>query len=78
MDGATDIAFSPDGQDLYVVGRDDDAVVVLRRGESGSLLFVDAEIGLERAASIAVSQDGTQIYACGDQALARRGDHART
>src|SRR4051794_41959218 len=36
LEGAIGSAVSPDGRDVYAIGRDDDAVVHLRRGGGGT------------------------------------------
>ncbi len=44
LDGAAAVAINPDGQHLYVVGSDDDAVAVFSRNEmTGALTFVEVE-----------------------------------
>ncbi|MCP3962594.1 MAG: hypothetical protein GY719_32540 [bacterium] len=57
--GATEIAFGPGGEHLYVASSDDEAVVTLRRNSSGSLDFVDADTvdDLSIGRSVAVSSE---------------------
>ncbi len=65
---ATDI--SPDGRNLYVVGRDDDALAVFERNAAtGALTFVEAQYdglgpveGLDGVISVAVSPDGRYVF----------------
>ncbi len=77
--GAWSLALSPDGEDVYVAGRDDDAVAVFNRDTAtGTLAFLEAHFdglggvdGLARAVSVAVSPDGAHVFATGllDDAL---------
>ncbi len=75
LGGSNSAAFSPDGRFLYVSGRSDDAVSVLERDSaSGSLTFRQALFdgqngaeGLAGATSVAVSPDGSQVFAVGNQ-----------
>lgn len=71
--GATDLALSADGEEIYVVSFHDRAVVALRRGPSERLELVDAAIDadLRAARGVAASPDGAQVYACGQDALVR-------
>ena len=74
MLGASALALSPDGDHLYVVGTDSDAVVTFRRDgdpdsdQFGSLTFVEAVseatgvLGLDRPEAVAVSPDGAHLY----------------
>lgn len=69
--GATGVAISGDGTNVYVVGTLDDAVVVFQRDpETGTLQFLeshrDGVDGIEHLRSptdIAVSPDGRHVYA---------------
>ncbi|MCH5375485.1 MAG: beta-propeller fold lactonase family protein, partial [Planctomycetes bacterium] len=85
--GASSLAISPDGQQLYVSGYHDDAVAVLDRDPStGQLAFVQvvknsqpAVAGLNGAWGLAVAGDGGHVYATGSLddsvvALSRDGD----
>ena len=72
--GTRGIAFSPDGQHVYVTGNDDNDIVIFQRdATTGALAFLgrqkDDEAGvdgLEGAAGMALSPDGTSLYAGGD------------
>lgn len=78
--GASWVAVSPDGANVYVAGRFDDAVAVFSRDSgTGELTFLEAEIdgsggvdGLADVTSVAVSPDGAHVYAAGilDQEIA--------
>jgi 6-phosphogluconolactonase (cycloisomerase 2 family) len=71
LSGAVGIAVSPDGRDVYVASRNDDAVAHFRRdGASGALTFGEAKVegedgvsGLDGAYDVAVSPDGLNVYA---------------
>jgi DNA-binding beta-propeller fold protein YncE len=68
------VAVNPDGSQVYVAGNSDDAVAVFSRNEAtGALTFVetkkngtDGVDGLEGAISVAVSPDGSHLYAAGN------------
>ncbi len=68
------LAVSPDGRHLYVVSRDDNALVVFARDDvTGELTFVESFIdgtggvfGLEDPSSVAVSPDGRHVYVSAD------------
>jgi 6-phosphogluconolactonase (cycloisomerase 2 family) len=74
------VAVSPDGANVYASGMLDNAVAVFRRdAETGRLSFVEAQHdgsggvdGLGGAWLVAVSPDGTRVYAAGasDDAIA--------
>ena len=74
------VAVSPDGRQVFVAGRNDDALVVFDRDlDSGELsyrqTFIDGEDGvdgLNRARCIELSADGRQIFVIGtfDKAIA--------
>jgi DNA-binding beta-propeller fold protein YncE len=78
--GASWVAVSPDGLNVYVAGRFDDAVAVFQRNPTtGELTFLEVETdgqggadGLADVTSVAVSPDGDHLYAAGqgDQLLA--------
>lgn len=85
--GPRGLAFSPDGESLYVAASGDDAIVVFRRDPAdGELDFrsayrdgVDEVDGLDGTDAVAVSPDGAFVYATGfdEDALAvfaRRAD----
>jgi 6-phosphogluconolactonase (cycloisomerase 2 family) len=71
---ATSIVVSADGTDVYVMGRNDGTVVGFRRdAANGALLFfeqeqngVDGVEGLNFAFDVALSPDGTNLYAAGE------------
>jgi 6-phosphogluconolactonase (cycloisomerase 2 family) len=71
--GATAVLVSPDGAHVYVAGRDDDALVTLRRdAATGALSFVEALLndvdvteGLDGAAALAITADGTSLFVAG-------------
>ena len=74
------VAVSPDGRQVFVAGRNDDALVVFDRDlDSGELsyrqTFIDGEDGvdgLNRARGIQLTADGRQIFVAGsfDKAIA--------
>ncbi len=80
LGGAADVAVSPDGEHVYAVGTDDNALAVFARDPTtGRLTFIEALFenvngvsGLLRPTSVTVSPDGAQVYAtaAGDQASA--------
>jgi 6-phosphogluconolactonase (cycloisomerase 2 family) len=71
--GVVDVTVSPDGSHLYAAGYDDDSVAVFSRdGITGRLTFIEVHKdgvggvdGLRRAHAVAVSPDGTHLYAAG-------------
>ncbi len=62
---ASDVAVSPDGNDLYVAGFGDQAVAMFKRAGDGTLNFNGIINGglLDGIQSIEVSADGAQVYA---------------
>jgi 6-phosphogluconolactonase (cycloisomerase 2 family) len=78
--GASAVAVSPDGSNVYATGFWDHAVVVfVRHPSTGALSFVEVERdgvggveGLANAAGVAVSPDGAHVYTAaeGDSAVA--------
>ena len=75
----SDLAVSPDGQQVFVASAADDALVVLDRDPSTGALAVQeiqdstsGASGLDGAAGVAVSSDGRQVFVGGanDNALA--------
>lgn len=80
--GANQVAVAPDGRNVYVTGRSDDAVVNFQRAPSGTLTprncvsdtggaCNSATQGLDGARGLAISADGANVYAAGqnDDAL---------
>lgn len=77
---ASALAISPDGIHLYVAGTNDNAVAVFTHdATTGALTFVEAQKngiagveGLNHASAVAVSPDGSYVYAAGqvDDAVA--------
>ena len=73
LNGATGLAISPDGRQLYVTGQHDDALAVFNRDTTnGSLSFVGAYengvggvAGLWSATGVAVSSGGAYVYVTG-------------
>jgi DNA-binding beta-propeller fold protein YncE len=82
------LAISPDGAHVYVAGTGEGAVVVLERvGGFGQLSFVEALFdgiqvpdGLDGAINVAVSPDGSRVYASSstDDAIAEFGRNGLT
>lgn len=80
LDGASCVAVSPDGLNVYATGWNDDALVVFSRDlGTGDLSYVQTVVddqggvaGLGWASSVAVSPDGNDVYATGpmDSAVA--------
>ena len=62
---ASDVAVSPDGNDLYVAGFGDQAVAAFKRAGDGTLTYTNIVNGglLDGVQSIEVSADGAQVYA---------------
>ena len=81
MDHPEDIAFSPAGDHVYVAGGRDDSILVFDRNPAtGALAFVEFHedrkngvSGIDNPQGIAVSPDGSAVYAAGrtSNALAR-------
>jgi DNA-binding beta-propeller fold protein YncE len=77
LDGAFDLALSPDEDFLYVTAWRDDAITVLSRDTTdGSLGFVQSRVngqsyggvtvqGMDEAVKVAVTPDGQHVYALG-------------
>jgi DNA-binding beta-propeller fold protein YncE len=73
LDGAIDVAVSPDGENVYVTGIDDNALVVFDRDtDTGALSYstlfedgIDGVDGLAGACGVTVSADGENVYATG-------------
>ena len=80
LDAARSVTVSPDGNHVYVAGKDDDAVAVFSRNvTTGALTFVEFQQdgaggvdGLDYAISVTVSPDNNNVYAAGlgDNAVA--------
>ncbi|XP_060077784.1 uncharacterized protein LOC132557315 [Ylistrum balloti] len=80
LEGAIFIAVSPDGENVYVAGFDDDALAVFNRDTTTGALAYNAVFkdnqgevdGLNEAFSVTVSPDGKNVYVAGfeDDALA--------
>ena len=80
LDGVNSVAVSPDGRHAYAAGRNDDSVAIfVRNPTNGGLEYLTRVIdgisgieGLDGARAVAVSPDGRQVYAVGqnDDALA--------
>ena len=70
LNGATALAFSPDGLHLYVAGELDDAIAVFRRDPGTGLLTwlhrrregLGGVTGLDRVTAVAVSRDGGYVF----------------
>jgi 6-phosphogluconolactonase (cycloisomerase 2 family) len=81
LDGATSVAVSPDGDHVYVAGKDDDAVVVFYRGSTSGMLTYASMVEdgpvhseyLDSPRSIAISPDGEDVYvgSCYDDAIVK-------
>ncbi len=67
------IAVSPDGRHVYVAQRSDSSIAVFERApDTGALMFIETQRdgaggieGLRGAASVAISPDGSHVYAAG-------------
>jgi 6-phosphogluconolactonase (cycloisomerase 2 family) len=80
LDGAEGVIVSPDGEHLYVTGKEGDSIAAFSRDSgTGSLTFVEAHFdgvagvdGLDRAFGVAVTGDGAHVYVAGldDEAVA--------
>jgi 6-phosphogluconolactonase (cycloisomerase 2 family) len=78
LEGAMDVSVSPDGQNVYAVGRDDDAIARLDRNPvDGTLTYrgrwKDGALsidGLDGASGVAVSPDGNHVYTAGYDEMA--------
>lgn len=72
LDGATGVAVSPDGGQVYVAAQGDDALTVFQRDSfDGMLTQIQVEVdgtrinGLAGANDVAVSPDGLTVYVAG-------------
>jgi len=70
LEGSRAAITSPDGNQLYVVAWNDDALSTFNRNDTGALEFVDTQRtgidgieGLDGAHSLAISADGKFVYA---------------
>ncbi|MBN1886894.1 MAG: beta-propeller fold lactonase family protein [Thermoflexales bacterium] len=73
LNKALGIAISPDGNNIYVAGKEDDALAVFTRTVNGRLTFVEVQRdgvggvdGLDAALAVTVSPDGEHVYALGE------------
>ena len=74
LNKATDAAISPDNMNVYVTGRDDDAIAVFTRDAvSGALTFeehlrdgIGGVDGLDGAYAVTVSPDNKNVYVTGE------------
>ncbi|MFC1798577.1 beta-propeller fold lactonase family protein [Thermodesulfobacteriota bacterium] len=74
LNGAVDVAVSPDGKHVYAAGSIDNAVAVFSRDATlGQLTFVESHVdgasgvdGLGGASAIAISADGNHVYVTGN------------
>jgi 6-phosphogluconolactonase (cycloisomerase 2 family) len=70
LSGVTDLAFSPDGAQVYAAGEGENAVAVFSRNPvTGGLAFLESHhdgigglVGLVRPSGLAVSADGGHLY----------------
>jgi 6-phosphogluconolactonase (cycloisomerase 2 family) len=72
LGGAVSVVVSPDGESVYVAGREDDSLVAFRRdAKTGKLRFVEStrERGFGPTA-LAIAPDGRHVYASGFDASA--------
>jgi hypothetical protein len=73
LDGASGIVISPDGEDVYVTARNEDALAVFARNAATGLLTPTTVLrdgvggidGLDGAVGLALSPDGANLYAAG-------------
>jgi len=78
LGGASAVAVSPDGANVYAAGTQDDSLAVfVRDAGTGALAFVerervsvDAVTGLAGVNAVAISPDGTNVYATGTNGIA--------
>jgi 6-phosphogluconolactonase (cycloisomerase 2 family) len=72
LGGAVSVVVSPDGQSVYVAGREDDSLVAFRRdAKTGKLRFVESERERDFGpTAIAISPDGRHLYVSGFDASA--------
>jgi DNA-binding beta-propeller fold protein YncE len=84
MNGAQDVALSPDGKNVYVIGTSDDAVAEFARGADGSLTQIGCiadssasggtcsnnatATGLVNPQALVVSPDGNNVYVAAQDA----------
>ena len=80
LQGINDVIISPDGRHVYAVGFQDNSLTTFRRDpQTGQLTFVktlfngvEGVDGLKAASSVAITPDGSHVYAIGfeDNAIA--------
>lgn len=70
LDGASDLALSPDGAQLYTTGETDGAIVWFDREPDGALVYRAAYVhpDLAGASAVRVSNDGLHVYATAEDA----------
>ena len=72
LDGARDLAVSPDGKHLYVTGSSDNALATFNLDDSGNPTFARVLVdgssgtGLNGAYGVALSSDGMHLYVAGN------------
>ncbi len=74
LDSVSGLALSPNGQSLYVVGKEDGAIAAFAHDGSGALEFLEVHIdneegvdGLNGVVAVASSSDGLNVYTAGSE-----------